>query len=170
MGSHIKNFLVEQEEYDIYITTRKPYKSSDHIVYLQGDAKDINFMAKLCEEQWDSIVDFMVYSTQEMSERIEMLLGATKQYVFISSARVYAESTDNLVETSPRLLETSKDELYLASDEYAISKARQENILFNSKANNWTIVRPSLTYSENRLQLGAFEKENLLYRACMIGQ
>ena len=68
-------------------------------------------------------------------------------------------------EDSPRLLDVCPDKEYIASNEYAIAKAREENVLFDSKYKNWTIVRPSLTYAENRLQLGVYEKENWLYRA-----
>ena len=70
-----------------------------------------------------------------------------------------------IVESSPRLLDVSTDMEYLSTDEYALAKAREENILFESERKNWTIIRPSLTYSENRLQLGVYEKENWLYRA-----
>lgn len=54
---------------------------------------------------------------------------------------------------------------YVQSDEYAIAKAKQEDILRNSDFKNWTIVRPYITYSDERLQLGFFEKELWLYRA-----
>lgn len=38
-------------------------------------------------------------------------------------------------------------------------------MLKNSERNNWTIIRPYITYGENRLQLGVLEKERWLYRA-----
>ena len=59
---------------------------------------------------------------------------------------------------------TYKDEEYLKTDEYALSKARQEDILHRSGKNNWTVIRPYITYSEIRLQLGVLEKELWLYR------
>ena len=43
-------------------------------------------------------------------------------------------------------------------------KAREENILKNNKYDNWTIIRPYITYSNRRLQLGIYEKEEWLYR------
>ena len=51
------------------------------------------------------------------------------------------------------------------SFEYALAKARQENLLLLHKKNNWTILRPYITYDSNRLQLGGLEKESWLYRA-----
>ena len=37
--------------------------------------------------------------------------------------------------------------------------------MFESRYKNWTIIRPYITFSEIRLQLGVFEKEDWLYRA-----
>lgn len=106
----------------------------------------------------------MFYSTEEFRCRYKLLLEATKQYFYFSSARVYANS-DLLTEDSQRLLDSSIDSQYIQSDEYAIAKAKQEDILRNSDFRNWTIVRPYITYSDLRLQLGFFEKELWLYRA-----
>src|SRR5699024_6282776 len=54
---------------------------------------------------------------------------------------------------------------YLNTDEYALAKARCEDLLNRSGNKNYTIVRPSITYGPERLQLGVLEKENWLYRA-----
>lgn len=53
---------------------------------------------------------------------------------------------------------------YLKTDEYALAKAREENILKSSGYSNYTIIRPYITYYNNRLQLGVYEKENWLQR------
>ena len=94
-----------------------------------------------------------------------MLLANTKQYIFLSSSRVYADAHGPITESSARLLDTSTDSLYLKTEEYALTKARQENLLRQSGRENWTIIRPYITYNVNRLQLGVFEKESWLYRA-----
>ena len=107
----------------------------------------------------------MVYTTEEFNNVAPQFLSHAGQYVYLSSSRVYADSTDPLTEESPRLLDVIKDPIFLSSDEYALTKARQENILFHSGKRNWTIIRPYITYSENRLQLGIMEKEAWLYRA-----
>lgn len=164
MGVYVKKFLVERG-HEVFITSRKARDSENNVSYIRGNAKDTDFMRELWSQHWDAIVDFMVYSTKELQERIDLLLGATDQYVFISSARVYADSAEKITEQSPRLLDVCTDQEYLSTDEYALAKAREENILFSSAKKNWTIVRPSLTYSEDRIQLGVYEKENWLYRA-----
>lgn len=122
------------------------------------------FLKSILNIKYDAIIDFMVYSTEEFRCRYKLLLEATKQYFYFSSARVYANS-DLLTEDSQRLLDSSIHSQYIQSDEYAIAKAKQEDILRNSDFKNWTIVRPYITYSDSRLQLGFFEKELWLYRA-----
>ncbi|MBA2881482.1 nucleoside-diphosphate-sugar epimerase [Desulfosalsimonas propionicica] len=164
MGAHLVDIL-SQNGSELFVTSRSPQKSKSSVSYLQGNAKDFVFFKELVGAKWDIIVDFMVYSTEDFKKRINLILDATVQYFFISSARVYANSLQHLTEDSARLLDVSEDKEYLLTDEYALSKARQEDMLINSGRKNWTIVRPYITYSENRLQLGNLEKEQWLYRA-----
>lgn len=164
MGNHLVK-LLGNKNHDILITSRSPKKSINKIRYIQGDAKDATFLITILSEQWDAIVDFMVYSTTTFQERVNLLLNSTSQYLFLSSARVYAEFDEPILETSPLLLEVSTDKTFLSTDEYSLAKARQEEILKNSGKNNWTIIRPYITYSNQRLQLGILEKEDWLYRA-----
>lgn len=166
MGRYLVETLSENADCHIYITSRTEHVSqNENIQYILGNAHDLDFVRTLMEmETWDAIVDFMIYSTKEFAERIDTLLSGCRQYLFISSARVYAESTDALTESSDRLLDVSKDEKFLATDKYALSKAREEDLLKKSQLNNYTIIRPYITYSNVRFQLGVFEKEDWLYR------
>ncbi len=164
MGSHLGEILFSGEN-KVVITSRRARVSNGHIEYRLGDAKDMEFLDILLEEKWDAIIDFMTYLLDEFKERVNKLLSATSQYIFLSSARVYNESEKPLTEGSKRLLDSCTDDEYLQTNEYALLKARQENILSTSKNKNWTIIRPYITYSEIRLQLGTLEKESWLYRA-----
>lgn len=164
MGFHLTKILAKRG-HDVFVTTRKIRESSRNITYLTGDAHSDVFLSQLLKNKWDVIVDFMIYSTPEFHGRIDRLLRSTEQYVYLSSSRVYADSVNPITEDSPRLLDVCKDSTYLATDEYALAKARQEDLLRNSGKRNWTIIRPYITYSEIRLQLGVLEKEAWLYRA-----
>lgn len=111
-------------------------------------------------------MDFMIYSTEDFSRRRDKLLDMAKQYVFLSSSRVYSNSPDKpITEETPRLLDSTNDKEYLSTDEYALAKAREENILRAGAKQNYTIIRPYITYNDERLQLGTMEKEVWLYRA-----
>lgn len=164
MGTHLVKLLANNGV-ETVVTSRTERDSIGAIRYLKGNANDLDFLETILTEKWDAIVDFMVYSTASFNERVNKLLSATTQYVFLSTARVYADSDQPITENSPRLLDVSKDAEFLATDEYSLSKARQENILIASGRKNWTIIRPYITYSENRLQLGVLEKEEWLFRA-----
>ncbi len=164
IGSHLTNLLSDRKD-KVVVTSRSRNESKELVEYRQGNAKNIDFLSDVLREQWDAIVDFMVYSEDEFRERVDLLLSSTSQYVFLSSARVYNESQEAITEESARLLDSSSDYDFLATSEYSLSKARQENMLRSSNKKNWTIVRPYITYSEKRLQLGTLEKENWLYRA-----
>ena len=165
MGTPLVEFLANSGN-NVFITSRKARQSSGNIHYITGNAHDFEFVKKLvCEQRFDAIVDFMVYTTKEFKQRADMLLKATDHYLFLSSSRVYADSDSPITENSPRLLDVSKDSEYLQTDEYALAKARQENILFTSTNKNWTIIRPYITYNIERLQLATLEKDIWLRRA-----
>lgn len=57
-----------------------------------------------------------------------------------------------------------KDAKYRKTDEYALTKARQEKLLRESGCGNYTIVRPSVTFSKLRFQLGTLEAGVLIHR------
>lgn len=165
MGVHLVRILSDQGN-EIYVTSRKRKVSENNsITYIQGNAHELEFVESLLEKQFDVIVDFMVYTEDEFKQRVEKFLSATKQYIFLSSCRVYAETDGPITEKSSRILDVCMDEEYLRTGEYALAKARQENLLIHSEKKNWTIIRPYITYSDERLQLGAYEKEQWLERA-----
>lgn len=163
MGAHLVK-LLDGKVTEIFVTSRTKRSDSERVMYLHGSARDIEFLTEILKKFWDVIIDFMSYGTDEFKSRRDLLLGATSQYVFLSSARVYSESEVLITEETPRLLDVSMDEVYLKTDEYALAKARQEDFLCNSGRRNWTVIRPSITFSETRLQLGVLEKESWLYR------
>lgn len=166
MGAYLVRILAEAGNI-VDVTTRRARESAvSSMRYIQGDAHDTGFIAGLLETgSYDAVVDFMSYTTSEFTKRAEIMTGGTGHYMFLSSSRVYADSPAPITEDSPRLLDVSDDRKYLATDEYALAKARQEDILRGGKADNWTIIRPYITYSNERLQLGVLEKERWLWRA-----
>jgi nucleoside-diphosphate-sugar epimerase len=164
IGGHLVD-LLKSRGLDLAVTSRSRGGQDGDIQYIQGNAQDMAFLGSILHEKWDAIVDFMVYSTPSFSERVDLFLKSTNQYVVFSSSRIYAESDQPIAEDSARILDVSQDEAFLRTDEYSLSKARQDDILRKSGRTNWTIVRPYITYSQNRLQLGHLEKEHWLFRA-----
>lgn len=167
MGTHLAKLLSLRGE-SVTVTSRKKHQDTNNIHYVMGNAHSINFLTTILQEKdWDVIIDFMGYNTEEFEKRVKKILAATKQYIFLSSARVYGPTNKGelITEKTPRLLDCSTDQKYLQTDEYALTKARQENILQQCGRTNYTIIRPYITFSEIRLQLGVYEKESWLSRA-----
>ena len=151
--------------YEVICTSRKRSGSADGIRYICGNGMDIGFLLHTIDnEKPDAIVDFMCYTTEQFKERYKLILAKTKQYLFLSSYRVYADESP-LKEDSPQLLETLKDADYLRTDEYALAKSRQEQLLRNSEYKNWTILRPSIIYSQECFKLGCLEANVVCYRS-----
>ena len=130
MGYELVPMLASNESNTVTVTSRSKIQSSAGITYIQGNAKDLNFIRQVVDSnQYDVIVDFMLYTIEEFKERYELLLCSCNQYIFFSSARVYAASEEPIKEDSPRLLDVSTDQEYLSQGEYSLTKAIQEDIL-----------------------------------------
>lgn len=165
MGTHLIRFLSENNDVQVTVTSRKERKSHGNINYIVGNARDSAFMSSLLKNaHFDVIIDFMNYNYEEFMEYHRALLAATDHYIFLSSSRVYANYEGRITESCPRLLEATKDEAFLSTNRYALRKAREEDMLRSSGMTNYTIIRPYITYSNRRLQLGIYEKEEWLYR------
>lgn len=142
----------------------KVHSDDPDLRYFVGNGHDEALLAELFKNNYDGIIDFMIYGTEEFRRHHEMLLKATGHYVYLSSYRVYADSQP-ITEESPQLLDVSTDEEYQASDDYSLYKARGEDILEASPYRNWTAVRPAVTYSQRRYQLVTLEANTLITRA-----
>jgi len=140
---------------------------SDHprVSYVTADAKDLDYLKGLLQEKSDVLIDFMLYSTEQFRERYEILLSGADHYIFLSSYRVYDGCRVPITEETPRLLDVSTNREFLATDDYALIKARQEDLLQASGYDNWTIVRPAITYSKRRFQLVTLEAPIVVARA-----
>ena len=166
IGHSLFMLLAQDENVEVKITTRQKINDDLKGSYIQGNAKNTDFVEEvLKKDKYDIVVDFMLYTTSEFQERVEMLLQLSGHYVFLSSARVYAETKKLIDEETERLLDISKDKELFEVGEYALTKAAEEDILRRSKHTNWTIIRPYKTYDNNRMQIGVFEKEQWAYRA-----
>ena len=164
MGVYLRDILA-QNGHEVYVTSRSAQLGLCGIKFLQGNAHDLPFVERVLRVvKPDAIVDFMTYSSEEFALRCETFLRGTRHYLFLSSYRVFNDDK-KITERSPRLLDTVQDEPYLKTDEYALCKARSENCLRQSALGNWTIIRPGITYSKQRFQLGCLEANTLCFRS-----
>jgi nucleoside-diphosphate-sugar epimerase len=111
--------------------------------------------AKTGNMAFDVIVDFIAKLPGHVERDYRLFKDKTKQYIFISSASAYQKPPANylITESTP-----------LANPfwEYSRNKIRCEDFLlkmYRERAFPITIVRPSHTYSEGKVPLGAFGKK-----------
>lgn len=151
--------------HEVVVTTRSNHDDNrEGLSYVIGNAREESFLTQaIAGAHFDAVVDFMARPAAEFEKYLPTLTSSTEQYVYLSSYRVYADSP-YITEDSPRLLDVCEDEGYLATNEYALDKARCEDMLKNSGNKNWTVVRPSVTFSRARFQLGTLEAEDWLWR------
>ena len=136
--------------------------------YFKANFKDPAVRSEFLKNDYDAIVDFMIYGTEEFRAAHRELLTNCGHYIYLSSYRVYSGDEIPVRETSPRLLDShsvSHDIQYLASEDYSLYKARGENILRESGCANWTAIRPAITFSKRRFQLTILEAPEVIYRA-----
>lgn len=117
---------------------------------------DLNYLTEFLKDKYyDGIVNFIHYYVPEMYKPVHKLLTSkTDQLIFLSSYRVYAESKQPLTEEAPFLADVVEDEEFLKSEDYAVPKAICEKFLCEeSGTENWTVVRPVISFSDKRFDL-----------------
>lgn len=132
-------------------------KTSDNekLTYYKGAATQ-EFLGELfAKKHYNGIVDFIHYPEVENYKPVHKLLTAnTEHLIFLSSYRVYADLESPVTENAPMLLDVIKEKEFLETEKYAVSKAKCEKFLREeSDAQNWTIVRPVISFSHIRFDL-----------------
>ncbi len=164
MGQHLVPQLSELGYEIDALALDEPRQTFPNVHYFKVNFKDKTVRDELLARHYDGIVDFMNYSTSEI-DQLPLLVASTGHYIFLSSCRVFANEEVPIKESSPRLFDVSTDKALLASDDYCIYKARSENLLRSLDSKNWTIVRPSTTFSFMRYQLVTLEAPDCVGRA-----
>ena len=73
MGIHLVQLLSESG-HTTYVTSRTKHEPKNNIQFIQGNARNIDFISRLLEEKWDAIIDFMVYTTAEFKQKYKLFL------------------------------------------------------------------------------------------------
>jgi len=107
-------------------------------------------LASLLEkERFDSVVDWVAYTPDDIQRDIQLFQGKTGQFIFISSASAYQKPPAHYIITEETPLENP-------FWEYSRNKiACEQRLMQEYRQNNFpvTIVRPSLTYGPSQIPL-----------------
>lgn len=140
------------------------HSDDPNLTFINHSGKDLAFMTELVKNEYDAIVDFMIYPIlEEYVPFGNLYLRSTKHYLFLSTYRVYAGEYP-ITENSSRLLDIEKPSDFVCEKEYSIYKAEEEDCIRSTGYRNWTILRPSITYSKHRFQLTILEADTLVWR------
>ena len=129
---------------------------------IRGDiSKPEQLVAILEGHKWDAVVNWIVFTENEVERDINLFKGKTKQYIFISSASAYQKPP-----VHPVITESTP--LYNPFWEYSRNKiACEERLNRAYREDNFpvTIVRPSLTYDTVLpVALGGWMEYNIINR------
>jgi len=135
---------------DLYLLNRgqssRPLPDGARV--LHGDIHDpASARTALGDLQFDAVVDWIVFTPEQLEADIELFRGRTGQYVFISSASAYQTPPVALPITEATLLDNpywqySRNKI--ACEERLVRAYREEKFPI-------TMVRPSHTYDERLL-------------------
>ena len=128
---------------------------NDNLVFYKGKASLEYLDEFLKNKNYDGIVNFIHYPNVEEYPPIhKLLISHTEHLIVLSSYRVYADEQHPVTETAPMLLDVSADRKFVETEKYAISKAKLEKYLNKEcQGQNWTIVRPVISFSKLRFDL-----------------
>jgi nucleoside-diphosphate-sugar epimerase len=149
--------LLHELGHEILVLTRGREAVPAEYRALVGDRKDLaSLRAALAGVRPDAVVDFLGYEVSDVELACELFQGAVAQFIFISSATVYAKPP-------ARLPITEDSPVGNPWWDYAQKKLACENRLRRAHAESGfpvTIVRPSHTYSKwwipNPISSGSF--------------
>ncbi len=164
MGRYLTKRAVEAGDTVDAVALNEMASESPNLRYIKTkDARDPAFVDSILSGGgYDAVVDFMIYNSISFRKVYKKYLAHSGRYCYLSSCRVFADTENPIREDSPRLLDVTTDRALLFSDDYCMHKARGEDTLRADRSKNWTILRPSTTYSTGRCQLVTLEKPAIL--------
>lgn len=136
---------------DVYILNRgrkEKERLDSRIHVIIGNVRNVDdTKEKIKDLYFDVVIDFLSYTKEQLENTLSIFNKKCDQFIFISSATVYRK-------TEPNEKITENTELYNPDWEYSLDKIECEKLLEeNYKANrqNYTIIRPYVTYSNKRI-------------------
>jgi nucleoside-diphosphate-sugar epimerase len=143
--------LAEGHEVSVLNRGQRPSPFGDRVTVVQGERDDARLLHDIAARTpYDAVVDFLGYRPEQVEAVRSAFAGRLGQYVFISTAAVYARHAAPYVLTE----ETALGNPYW---EYGRLKIACEELLQRAHREQGfpvTIVRPSYTYGETWIPSG----------------
>lgn len=150
----ITRLLAGKPEWELYLLNRGNRKETlpQGVKTIEADINDETKVAELIADlQFDVVCDFIGFVKEQLERDYRLFKGKTRQFMYISSASAYQKPVANyrITEGTPLVnpyWEYSRNKI--ACEEYLMKLYREENFPI-------TIIRPSHTYDERNVPLGA---------------
>lgn len=144
--------LAVAQGHELFILNRsvsRKYPLPEGATLLQADihADEARLASLLANQHFDSVVDFIAYTVEDVERDLRLFRGQTDQLVFISSASAYQKPVRNYLITE----ETPLENPYW---DYSQNKIACESRLMQAYREDGfpvTIIRPSLTYGPTQI-------------------
>ena len=163
LGTYVAKELLEKGAYVDVICLEDKVSACDRLKYIKANATFGMLESLFSKTRYDGIVNFIHYERVEDYEPYhELLIKNTDHLIFLSSYRVYADMQHPITESAPRLLDVSEDMDFLKTEDYALPKARCEDMLFSKhKGEHFTVVRPVISFSCLRFDLFVYSDNDI---------
>ena len=164
LGTYTAQELLKQGHSVDIICLEDKTSDDENIKFHKGKA-NLDYLSEFLKNRmYDGIVNFIHYPDIEEYPPVHSILTVhTKHLIVLSSYRVYADAQHPVTEQAPMLLDVSTDKEFVETEKYAISKAKLEKYLNSEcKGQNWTIVRPVISFSKLRFDLVIYYGHDLL--------
>lgn len=155
LGTYTAQELLTQGHCVDVICLEDKISDNERLKFYKGEANLEYLTEFLSDKHYDGIVNFIHYPDVGVYPPVhKLLMSHTDHLIVLSSYRVYADEEHPITESAPMLLDVSKDKKFLEEETYALSKAKLERYLnAECKGENWTVVRPVISFSKYRFDL-----------------
>ena len=164
LGTYTARELLALGAYVDILCPEEKVSDNERLAFIRGMGDRETLAGIFDKTRYDGIVNFIHYPKPDEYKAIHsFLMENTDHLIFLSSYRVYANEQHPITETAPRLYDVIDDPHLHAHETYAISKSICEDFLMNEhKGENWTIVRPVISFSQRRLDLLLYSGHEVL--------
>lgn len=150
--------LAQNPDWELYLINRGNRSDNvpENVKVITVDVSDEEAVARKLEDlQFDCVCDFIGFVPEQLERDYRLFKGRTKQFMYISSASAYQKplSDYKITESTPLAnpyWEYSRNKI--ACEEYLMKLYREEGFPI-------TIIRPSHTYDERSIPVGAHGKD-----------
>jgi nucleoside-diphosphate-sugar epimerase len=161
ISSSVSKLAIEKG-IDLYHLNRGNRPSIEGVKDIIADIRNVEQAKKvLSNHEWDTVVNWIAFTQEDISRDFELFVGKVGQYIFISSASVYQKPPLNPIITESTPLKNpywkySRDKI--ACEDFLTNLFREHDFPM-------TIVRPSHTYNTViPVTLGGWEEYTVVDR------